>query len=263
MYSGHRVDFVPYERFLETCQLSGVGEPHRETIWTQLQLHYTHGSRFYHNLDHLMSVFDFLRFATRAGVALHDPAAVDWAVWFHDIIHDPHSKTNEADSAKLAAHLLTAAGLPTATVEKVCRYIEVTADHYHYDDDCDLLVDADLSILGAPLQRYTDYAAAIRQEYSHLSDADFCACRARVLKALLDREQLFLSDVGKSACEAAARANMSHEWRLAFGGQLLQANALEEADETIQEGTELSTSVSLASAGTAGMDTAAAAAADS
>jgi len=37
-----------------------------------------------------MSVFDFLRFATRAGVALHDPAAVDWAVWFHDIIHDPH-----------------------------------------------------------------------------------------------------------------------------------------------------------------------------
>jgi hypothetical protein len=50
--------------------------------------------------------------------------------------------------------------------------------------------------------------------------------RARTLKALLDREQLFLTDVGKSACEAAARANMSHEWRLAFGGQLLQANGL-------------------------------------
>jgi hypothetical protein len=43
---------------------------------------------------------------------------------------------------------------------------------------------------------------------------------------MLDREQLYLTDVGKSACEAAARANMSHEWRLAFGGQLLQANGL-------------------------------------
>jgi hypothetical protein len=43
---------------------------------------------------------------------------------------------------------------------------------------------------------------------------------------MLDREQLYLTDVGKSACEAAARANMSHEWRLAFAGQLLQANGL-------------------------------------
>jgi predicted metal-dependent HD superfamily phosphohydrolase len=30
---------------------------------------------------------------------------------------------------------------------------------------------------GSPLQRYAEYAAAIRQEYSHLSDADYCAGR--------------------------------------------------------------------------------------
>lgn len=51
---------------------------------------------------------------------------------------------------------------------------------------------------------------------------------------MLDREQLYLTDVGKSACEAAARANMSHEWRLAFGGSLL-TNALGErgAEEAV------------------------------
>lgn len=49
----------------------------------------TTATRIYHNLDHLMSMFDFLRFATRAGAVPQDPAAVDWAVWFHDIIHDP------------------------------------------------------------------------------------------------------------------------------------------------------------------------------
>lgn len=259
LYSGHRAaDFVPYERFLETCQLSGVVEPHREQIWTVIQQNYTDASRVYHNLEHVMSLFEFIRFATKAGVVLQDPAAVDWAVWFHDVVYDPRSDTNEADSAQLAGELLTAAGLPAATVEKVKQYILVTADHHHIDgdDDCDVFVDADLSILGSPLQRYAEYAVAIRQEYSHLIDADYCVGRARVLKRMLDREQLFLTDVGKSACEAAARANMSHEWRLAFGGSLL-TNALEEPAETIQEGTELSTSVSLASTG--GVEAAAAA----
>jgi len=52
--------------------------------------------------------------------------------------------------------------------------------------------------------------------------------RAKVLKSLLDREQLFLTDIGKSAFEAAARGNMTHEWRLVFGGQLLQQNTLGE-----------------------------------
>lgn len=36
-----------------------------------------------------MSVFDFIRFATKAGVVLQDAAAVDWAVWLHDVVYDP------------------------------------------------------------------------------------------------------------------------------------------------------------------------------
>jgi predicted metal-dependent HD superfamily phosphohydrolase len=52
-------------------------------------LYATAGTRHYHNLEHLMSVFDFVSFCTKAGVVLQDPAAIDWAVWFHDIIYDP------------------------------------------------------------------------------------------------------------------------------------------------------------------------------
>jgi hypothetical protein len=36
-----------------------------------------------------MAMFDFVRFATKAGVVLRDPAAVDWAIWLHDIVHNP------------------------------------------------------------------------------------------------------------------------------------------------------------------------------
>lgn len=66
------------------------------------------------------------------------------------------------------------------------------------------------------------------QQYGLLREPTSCLsfCRARVLKSLLDREQLFLTDIGKSTCEAAARANMAHEWRLCYAGQLLQPTTI-------------------------------------
>jgi len=70
-------------------------------------------------LKHLMCMFDFIRKAIKAGYVLNDAAAVEWAVWFHDVIYDATSTTNEADSAALAAELLEAAGLPPATISKV------------------------------------------------------------------------------------------------------------------------------------------------
>lgn len=60
------------------------------------------GNRHYHNLAHLMCMFDFVKRASKAGIALVDAAAVEWAVWFHDIVYTPCSKSNEADSAELA-----------------------------------------------------------------------------------------------------------------------------------------------------------------
>jgi predicted metal-dependent HD superfamily phosphohydrolase len=60
------------------------------------------GNRHYHNLAHLLCMFDFVKRASKAGITLVDPAAVEWAVWFHDIIYQPSSKSNEAESAELA-----------------------------------------------------------------------------------------------------------------------------------------------------------------
>ncbi|KAF6260265.1 hypothetical protein COO60DRAFT_1700389 [Scenedesmus sp. NREL 46B-D3] len=239
------------QRFLRTCELCGVSDSHRHTIWEAIVSHYSASNRHYHNLAHLMCMFDFIKRASKAGVTLVDPAAVDWAVWFHDIIYHPSSKSNEADSAELAGKLLLPAGVPAETVQKAQRIILATADHHHLagDADGDVVVDADLSILGAPLQRYADYAVAVRKEYGHLSDAEFTQGRARVLKGLLDREQLFLTDVGKSTCEAAARANMGHEWRLVFGGSQLSASTIDEADTECTEGEDVA-----ASAGSTGPD---------
>lgn len=121
-------------------------------------------------------MFDFIKRAVKSGYTLQDPAAVDWAVWFHDIVYNPtDAGNNEAQSAELAAGLLSAAGLPADTVNKIKRYIMATKEHCHLegDTDADIVVDADLSILGAPLPKYIEYAVAIRKEYSHLSDQEF------------------------------------------------------------------------------------------
>eukprot|EP00879_Flechtneria_rotunda_P008270 GHRR01008663.1.p1 GENE.GHRR01008663.1~~GHRR01008663.1.p1 ORF type:complete len:260 (+),score=83.92 GHRR01008663.1:205-984(+) len=230
-WQGH-LDAAAYSRFQQTCGISDISQPHRQPLWEIISSKHTEGTRHYHNLNHLMFMFDFIQQACKAGYTLQGTATLDWGIWFHDVVHNPESSTNEADSAALAGQLLQAAGLQQDTINKIKTYILATASHHHVegDPDGDLMMDADLAILGAPLHKYIDYAVAVRKEYGHLSDEEYTKSRARVLKGLLDREQLFLSDVGKSTCEAAARANMAHEWRLVSAGQLLQANTSDKGD---------------------------------
>jgi hypothetical protein len=70
-----------------------------------------------------MRMFDFIRRAVKTGYTLQNPAALEWAVWLHDIIYDPKSSANEADSAELAAQLLEPAGVQPETISKVCQVL--------------------------------------------------------------------------------------------------------------------------------------------
>jgi predicted metal-dependent HD superfamily phosphohydrolase len=74
-----------------------------------------------------------------------------------------------------------------------------------------VLCDADLAILAAASDRYTQYATAIRQEYAHIPDVDFRAGRAKVLRRFLDRPTIYRTAHGRQHWEAAARANISTE----------------------------------------------------
>ena len=56
--------------------------------------------------------------------------------------------------------------------EEVVRLVLLTAGHEVEPGDRNgaVLVDADLSILGAPPERYARYAADVRAEYAHVDD---------------------------------------------------------------------------------------------
>ena len=145
---------------------------------------------------------------------LADPDAVEAAIWFHDAIYDSHGKDNEAQSAVLAADRLKGRTDETR-LARIVAMIEATATHEvpDFEDaaarrDAALFLDMDLAILGAPAAAFDAYEAAVRREYGWVSEADWRAGRAAVLRGFLDRPRIFHSDTFAARYEAPARANM-------------------------------------------------------
>ena len=74
-----------------------------------------------------------------------------------------------------------------------------------------ILISIDLSILGAEGARYDAYAAAIRQEYSHVGDRDYRAGRAKVLSQFAARSVIFPDAVFAARYDRQARENLARE----------------------------------------------------
>jgi predicted metal-dependent HD superfamily phosphohydrolase len=174
---------------------------------------YSEPHRRYHDQRHLAEVLDALDL-------LGGSRSVRLAAWFHDAVYDPQRDDNEDRSAELAVETVHALRGPPADVAEVARLIRLTAGHRPRDGDVDgaALCDADLAILGAAASRYDESAAAIRQEYRHLGDADFAAGRTAILADLVSREPLYRTDLGRQSWEAAAKINLRGELARWQGG---------------------------------------------
>jgi predicted metal-dependent HD superfamily phosphohydrolase len=76
--------------------------------------------------------------------------------------------------------------------------------------DSQVLVDADLSILGAHAARFEEYEAQVRREYGWVPDVTFRSTRARILKEFLGRPHLYSTAHFRERYEAQARRNLQH-----------------------------------------------------
>jgi predicted metal-dependent HD superfamily phosphohydrolase len=122
---------------IETCQqlLAAYSEPHRS----------------YHTLQHLLECTAALE--SVLAIAPH-PAEVEMALWFHDSVYDTRRSDNEARSAAWAKKALSSAGASAQSLRSVEDLIMVTKhDALPQTPDEQILVDIDLSILGASEQR--------------------------------------------------------------------------------------------------------------
>lgn len=168
--------------------------------------------RGYHAWSHPLAL---LKLFEQVRPRLNDPLAVYCAIVLHDAIYEPRAKDNEERSAVLAAELLDGV-VPEETLGRTVRLIEATARHAVPDGlpddeaaDMRVFLDMDLSILAAREDVFDAYEGGVRHEYREVPEDAFRAGRANILEGFLARDALYMSDWGREAFEAPARANLA------------------------------------------------------
>lgn len=175
-------------------------------LFDQLLGAYSQPQRHYHTKQHLaecLSLFDHVQH-----LAAH-PGEVAVALWFHDAIYDIKGTSNEQLSADWALSVLRDANADTRVQERVERLILASKhDATPTDSDQQLLVDIDLSILGANPERFAEYDRQVRAEYSWVPDFIYKMKRKAVLKAFLARPFIYNTNYFREHYEQQAHINL-------------------------------------------------------
>lgn len=168
---------------------------------------YSQKHRHYHTMAHIENCLEQLDSAS--GIAA-EPAETELALWFHDAVYDPYSPGNEEKSAALATALLERHGVAAERVRRVHDHIMATRHEAPAQTpDSKLVVDIDLSILGAEADAYAEFEANVRKEYRWVPALLFRRKRAEILESFLSRPQLYQIDVFRERYETRARHNLA------------------------------------------------------
>jgi len=183
-----------------------VLRPPPAAIIEQLLTNYSDAGRFYHTVNHLEECFSYF---DRSRHLATFPAEVELALWFHDAIYDTHRKDSEERSASWAADVLRESGARPEVVRRVRELVLATKhDAKPIGADACLLVDIDLSILGAPTERFDEYEAQVRQEYLWVPEVQFRDGRQKILRALIARGVVYSTELFRNWLEVNAKANL-------------------------------------------------------
>jgi len=198
------------QRWTKLLDELGVDPADYQEVFEMLVALYNGPDRFYHDLSHIQDLLNIV-----AGFKDHiqDYTAMRLAIWFHDAIYDASAKDNEAKSAGLAKRTLARLGLPSDLVLRVQELILATDGHHAvpHDLDAQILLDADLSPLGASLEAFTQDGLDLLREAPWLSEAEYPAARRKVLESFLERDRLYQTEWFHDRFEAQAKGNMVRE----------------------------------------------------
>lgn len=172
---------------------------------------YSEPGRYYHTLVHLEEMLGYLE-RSDYNSNTEDYQALVLTIFFHDLVYDPKSGTNEEDSASLFEAFCSDCEIDNELKVRVVRYILATKQHSATEDDscAQFLLDIDMAVLGKEQEAYFQYASLIRREYSFVDHDVYCAKRAAVLKGFLENP-IFGTRVVKDDFEEQARANLLAE----------------------------------------------------
>jgi predicted metal-dependent HD superfamily phosphohydrolase len=181
-------------------------------LWEEIELNYSASARHYHTLGHigkLLAIFGEYE------VMITGKDAVEFAIWYHDIIYVPGRSDNETESARLAEKRMLELGVDEKIITTTIQLIEATKTHALSEEtdnfDGRFLLDADLSILGADWEEYELYARQIRQEFYFVEKSAYVAGRGGVMQDFLKRERIYKTEEFFQKLGKKARENIERE----------------------------------------------------
>lgn len=186
---------------------SCCGGTHAEDVYRMLARCYTEPARHYHTLVHVRRC---LRHLDLARGAIPEPDAVELALWFHDVIFVPGAQDNEQRSADWFR--CQADGRIRACDPIRAMILATTHQGIAADPDTRFVCDIDLAALGASRSRFREDGRRLRAERPDLDDRAYDRHERKILRGLLERPRIYLTDFFYTRCEAPARRNLS--WRL-------------------------------------------------
>lgn len=200
------------DRFLQLCILFTDDQTLIQSLWKEIEKKHSEKGRYYHNLSHLENMFQELETVKHH---ISDFITVSFSVFYHDIIYDATSRSNEEKSAGTAEKRLKEIGVPHDTILKISKQILATKSHQRSEDeDTHYLLDADLSILGKDFATYLAYTKMIRKEYSIYPDFLYKPGRKKVLQHFLELEDIFKTEYFKGQYEIQSKKNITAEIQL-------------------------------------------------
>lgn len=187
--------------------LESLGLTDADGTFERLRHAWSEPHRHYHTAEHLLAC---LRTLDTACASAERPDEVELALWFHDAVYRGRGGDDELHSADWARAFVLDAGGERALADRVHSLVLATRhDAVPSDADARLLVDVDLSILGAEEAVFDAYERAVREEYRWVPGPLFRARRRAILLAFQGRDRIFATDALHAALEDRARRNLA------------------------------------------------------
>jgi len=168
---------------------------------------YAERHRAYHTQQHLEECLAKL---DAVKTLCSHPHEVALALWYHDAIYKPRRSDNEVRSADWLVRLAKEVDVAAVAAKRMHALVLATRhDAVPVAIDAQILVDIDLSILGASADRFDEYERQVRHEYRWVPLLLYRSQRARILESFMKRPRIYSTEHFFNQFEARARENVN------------------------------------------------------
>ena len=194
--------------FKEACAVGGWAQ--QCLVFEKLCEAYNTPPRAYHNLKHVryvLDTFDTVREFCDA------PENVAMALWIHDAVYNPLSKTNEEESAHLGEQLLGQLRVHPARIDEISTLVLATKEGQSLlTNDEEMMYDIDRHILAASPKLFSATSDLIYKEFApHCSRKTYYEGRLAFFDDLMRNGRIFRSETFYDSYEEQAQNNVKKE----------------------------------------------------